>query len=57
MCCREQCRTLEEKLALSLEGDMNDKGIKCWSVFSSIFFSEHGICVDELQSCLTEGLT
>uniref|UniRef100_K3ZQ54 Kinesin motor domain-containing protein n=1 Tax=Setaria italica TaxID=4555 RepID=K3ZQ54_SETIT len=31
VCCRERCRTLEEKLALSLEGDMNEKGIKCWS--------------------------
>ncbi|RCV11702.1 hypothetical protein SETIT_2G207800v2 [Setaria italica] len=29
VCCRERCRTLEEKLALSLEGDMNEKGIKC----------------------------
>nr|CAB3453403.1 unnamed protein product [Digitaria exilis] len=35
VCCREQCRTLEEKLALSMENGMDEKGIKCWSVFSS----------------------
>uniref|UniRef100_A0A0A9CFZ3 Uncharacterized protein n=1 Tax=Arundo donax TaxID=35708 RepID=A0A0A9CFZ3_ARUDO len=27
--CREQCKTLEDKLALSMENDMNDKGTKC----------------------------
>ncbi|KAF8657730.1 hypothetical protein HU200_059889 [Digitaria exilis] len=29
VCCREQCRTLEEKLALSMENGMDEKGIKC----------------------------
>ncbi|XP_021308138.1 kinesin-like protein KIN-7I isoform X2 [Sorghum bicolor] len=28
-CCREQCKTLEDKLALSVESDMNEKGMKC----------------------------
>ncbi|XP_062200040.1 kinesin-like protein KIN-7I isoform X5 [Phragmites australis] len=27
--CREQCRTLEDKLALSTENDANEKGITC----------------------------
>ncbi|CAD6219253.1 unnamed protein product [Miscanthus lutarioriparius] len=28
-CCREECKTLEDKLALSMEIDMNEKGMKC----------------------------
>ncbi|KAJ1289705.1 hypothetical protein BS78_02G185200 [Paspalum vaginatum] len=28
-CCRERCRTLEDKLALSMENDLNGKETKC----------------------------
>lgn len=28
-CCREQCKILEDKLALSMESDVNEKGMKC----------------------------
>ncbi|KAL6846556.1 hypothetical protein ACP4OV_024004 [Aristida adscensionis] len=29
--CKERCRTLEDKQALSFENDMNEKGVKCCS--------------------------
>ncbi|PAN12480.1 hypothetical protein PAHAL_2G267900 [Panicum hallii] len=45
--CREQCRTPEEKLAHSLESNMNEKGIKfCEACKGSDQFVEKGRTID-----------
>jgi hypothetical protein len=43
-CCREQCKTMEDKLVLSMKSDMNEKVTECRLVFSLSLFYQ-GICV------------
>ncbi|KAL6655574.1 hypothetical protein ACP70R_006400 [Stipagrostis hirtigluma subsp. patula] len=46
--CKEQCKSLEGKLALSVENDMNEKGINCWEAFEgSEQLLEKGRTIDD----------